>query len=95
MVGMTHMRSKIKLCTECECEFDSSSKRTGYANICFDCDTPERVRKSMGVMIADGKTDYHFQIVHNPSAKEAAAIRSAGLAHDPRTQLRAINKVSS
>ena len=88
------MKSKNKMCRECEFEFDPSTKRTGYANLCSDCDSPEPVRKSMGVMIADGKTDYHFQIVHNPSAKEADAIRSAGLAHDPRTQLRAINKVS-
>jgi hypothetical protein len=85
---------KFSVCRECECEFDSKAKKTGYANMCSECDTPERVRKSMGIMIADGKTDYHFQIVHNPSEKEASAIRSAGLAHDPRTQLRAINKVS-
>jgi hypothetical protein len=49
----------------------------------------------MAVMIADGKTDYHIRIVKNPSNREAEAIRAAGLAHDPRSQLRAINKVSS
>lgn len=80
-------------CRECGINV-SSSKRWGYANLCSDCDEPETTSKSMGVMIADGKTDYHIQIVHNPSAEQASAIRAAGLAHDPRTQLRAINKVS-
>lgn len=81
---------------ECkDCGIDIDSKKWGYVNLCGQCDTPERINKSMAVMIADGKTDYHIRIVKNPSNREAEAIRAAGLAHDPRSQLRAINKVSS
>lgn len=83
----------MRSCKECEIEI-SPKKRWGYVNLCADCDTGEKVNKSMGVMIADGKTDYHVQVVRNPTNNQAAMIRSAGLAHDPRTQLRAINKVS-
>ena len=80
---------------ECkECGDKITNKKWGYTTLCRLCDEPESVNKSMGVMIADGKTDYHFQIVHNPSNTQAAMIRSAGISHDPRTQLRAINKVS-
>lgn len=81
---------------ECKsCGADIHDKKWGYVNMCKECDTPERVNKSMAVMIADGKTDYYIKIVNNPSNEEAEAIRVAGLAHDPRSQLRAINKVSS
>lgn len=84
----------MKLCKECECDI-SPRKKWGYAHLCEVCDDPETINKSMGVMIADGKTDYHFEIVTNPSDETAASIRASGLAHDPRSQLRAINKVSS
>lgn len=70
-------------------------KKWGYANLCIDCDTPETTNKSMAVMIADGKTDYHIQIIANPSDSQVQSIRAAGLSHDPRSQLKAINKVSS
>lgn len=82
------------ICRECDGDVPAS-KRWGYRNMCDECDSPERVRKSMAVTVADGKTDYYFKIVHNPTPQEAEAIRAAGIAHDPRTQLRAINKVSS
>lgn len=80
-------------CKSCEDPI-CKPKKWGYANLCEFCDTNETVNKSMGIMIADGKTDYHFQVVRNPSDSEAAAIKAAGTAHDPRSQLRAINKVS-
>jgi hypothetical protein len=83
----------MKMCKECECDIPKG-KRWGYAHLCDLCDSEDRVNKSVGVLIADGKTDYHFQVVQNPSKELAASIRSAGLAHDPRTQLKAINKVS-
>lgn len=81
------------LCKVCE-ENVSRAKKWGYANLCEYCDTEETINKSMGIMVADGKTDYHVQVVRNPSNEAAAAIKAAGIAHDPRTQLRAINKVS-
>lgn len=84
----------MKKCKECEYDI-SPRKKWGYANVCELCDQPESINKSMGVMIADGKTDYHFEIVENPSNVTAAKIRASGLAHDPRSQLSAINKVSS
>ena len=82
-----------KICKECD--GDILNKKWGYANLCSDCDSKEKVNKSMGVLVADGKTDYHIQVIANPSNQQASIIRSAGLAHDPRTQLKAINKVSS
>ena len=83
----------MRLCKDCDCEI-SPSKKWGYATLCQECDSEEKVNRSMGVMVADGKTDYYFKIVENPSKELAESIRSAGLAHDPRTQLKAINKVS-
>lgn len=83
----------MKKCRECEYEIDRT-KKWGYADLCSLCDEEDLVNKSVGVLVADGKTDYHFKIVENPSKELAASIRSAGLAHDPRTQLKAINKVS-
>lgn len=70
------------------------NKRWGYVNLCEECDKPNLVRKSMGIVIADGKTDYYVQIVRNPSEEDAEYIRSVGRAWDPRTQLKSINKVS-
>ena len=83
-----------KICISCESDI-SSSKKWGYSTLCKDCDEPESTNKSMGILIADGKTDYHFQIVANPSASDVNAIRAIGRAWDPRSQLKSINKVSS
>jgi hypothetical protein len=82
---------------ECEiCERSiSRAKRWGFVHLCEQCDDRDgEVNKSMGVIIADGKTDYHTQVIHSPSDGQAALIRSAGRSFDPRTQLKAINKVS-
>lgn len=84
---------QMRLCKECDTPI-SEKKKWGYVDLCKYCDNPEKINKSMAVMIADGKTDYHFQIVENPTDEQAESIRSAGTAHDPRTQLKAINKVS-
>lgn len=70
------------------------NKKWGYVDLCSGCDDEETVNKSMAILIADGKTDYHFQIIPNPSDAEASAIKSIGRAWDPRSQLKAINKVS-
>lgn len=80
------------MCKECKTPF--SNKKWGYSNLCQICDEAEKVNKSMGVIIADGKTDYYVQVISSPSDAQASLIRSAGLSHDPRTQLKAINKVS-
>lgn len=82
----------MKLCKECQYEIEAS-KKWGYSTLCSDCDQPEEVQKSMGVVIADGKTDYHVQVIRNPTKQQAAHIKSIGRAWDPRTQLTAINKV--
>jgi hypothetical protein len=82
-----------KLCHECEDEI-SKSKKWGYATLCSDCDQPESTSRSMGILIADGKTDYHFQVIKNPSPRDVENIRSIGRAWDPRSQLKSINKVS-
>ena len=82
-----------KTCRECETPI--AYKRWGFVHLCAQCDTRDtEVNKSMGVIIADGKTDYYTMVVPSPSDRQAAMIRSAGNSHDPRTQLRAINKVS-
>jgi len=82
-----------RACVECECDI-SSSKRWGFANLCGDCDQPESTSRTLAVVIADGKTDYHIQLIRNPSKADAEFIRSVGRAWDPRTQLKSINKVS-
>lgn len=82
----------MKMCKECGEKI--ADKKWGYVDLCKDCDEPEQVNKSMGVIVADGKTDYYTQIIHSPSNEQANLVRQAGSAHDPRTQLRAINKVS-
>jgi hypothetical protein len=78
-----------------ECEEVIGFKKWGFNNLCAFCDSRgDEVNKSMGVIIADGKTDYYTQVIKSPSDTQAAMIRSAGTSHDPRTQLKAINKVS-
>ena len=84
----------MKNCTQCDIQINAR-KKWGYATLCEDCDSPEKVNKSMGILIADGKTDYHFQVIRNPSDSDAQAIKAIGRAWDPRSQLRAVNKVSS
>jgi len=79
------------ICKECG---ETVDKKWGYVNLCSFCDEPERVNKSRAVIIADGKTDYYIKVINNPTDDEVQAIEAAGTAHDPRTQLRAINKVS-
>lgn len=86
------MRS-IKECLECGSAI--GHKKWGFNNLCVFCDCKDNeVNKSMGVIIADGKTDYYTQVIKSPSDVQVSMIRSAGLSHDPRTQLKAINKVS-
>ena len=79
------------LCRDC-CFDMEKPKRWGYATLCDACDEARYEAKHVGVMIADGKTDYGIQLVRNPTKAQAEKIRSLGLAHDPRTQLRFTGK---
>jgi len=79
------------LCRVCQTDMNFP-KKWGYTNICDCCDTSEDETRHVAVMIADGKTDYHFELIRNPTEAQAAKIRSLGLAHDPRTQLRFTGK---
>jgi len=79
------------VCKSCSWEM-SPPKGWGYANLCDDCDVRRYEAKHVGVLIADGKTDYGIQLVRNPTKNQAEKIRSLGLAHDPRTQLRFTGK---
>ncbi len=81
----------MKLCSSCSYDIPLS-KKWGYSNLCECCDSRDYESKHVAVMIADGKTDYHFQVVRNPTEQQAAKIRSLGLAHDPRTQMRFTGK---
>lgn len=83
-----------KVCKDCEGDI-LPGKRWGYATLCAECDTPETTNRSMGIVIADGKTDYYVEVVRNPSDRDVEAIKAIGKAWDPRSQLKAINKVSS
>lgn len=85
--------SKNRICTSCE-DLIPNSKSHGYYNLCSLCDEDIDVPKAMGIMIADGKTDYHTHIIHNPSPNDVRMIRQIGRAWDPRSQLTSINKVS-
>lgn len=86
--------SKNRTCIACD-DFIPHTKRWGLYNLCSGCDDTEEVAKSMGVMIADGKTDYHIQVVRNPTPNDVKMIQQIGRAWDPRSQLVSINKVSS
>lgn len=79
------------LCKDCGFDMDKP-KKWGYSNLCVECDAPSYESKHVGVMIADGKTDYGIQLVRNPTKAQAEKIRSLGLAHDPRTQMRFTGK---
>jgi hypothetical protein len=81
----------MAICIDCECEIPKG-KKWGYANLCDCCDSQSYEKRHVAVLVADGKTDYHFQLVRNPTPEQAAKIRSLGLAHDPRTQLRFTGK---
>ena len=85
--------TKIRTCIACDDPI-LSTKKWGRYNLCNLCDETEDVPKSMGVMIADGKTDYHVQVVRNPTPNDIRLIQQVGRAWDPRTQLVSINKVS-
>lgn len=78
-------------CRVCYTDMDAP-KKWGYTNICEACDSGDDEPRHMAVMIADGKTDYHFELIRNPTEAQADKIRSLGLAHDPRTQLRFTGK---
>jgi hypothetical protein len=75
-----------------ECNHDFFNKKWGFANLCDLCDEREYESKHMAVMIADGKTDYYFQLIRNPSPLQAEKIKSIGSAHDPRSQMRFTSK---
>lgn len=79
------------ICKECGLDFPRP-KKWGFANMCKNCDVRVYEAKHVGVMIADGKTDYGFQLVRNPTESQAEKIKSLGLAHDPRTQMRFTSK---
>jgi len=79
------------LCRDCGFEMQRP-KKWGYAVLCDACDVSKYEAKHVGVMIAEGKTDYGIQLVRNPTQAQAEKIRSLGLAHDPRTQLRFTGK---
>ena len=83
----------MRSCKECE-ENIPTSKRWGYANLCAECDSEDKAARTLGVVIADGKTDYYIQLIRNPSEKDAEFVRSVGRAWDPRSQLTSIRKVS-
>ena len=93
MTGSAANEGTNMKCKECG-DLGSKSKKWGYRNICKFCDSEDKVNKSVAVLIADGKTDYYFQVIPSPTKEQAEAIRLAGTAHDPRTNLKAINKVS-
>ena len=67
------------ICIHCEIEFDPKHWRhkKGLLAECGDCSGRD-VRKSIGVLIVDGKTDYHFSILHSPTAAQAFLVAKAG-----------------
>jgi hypothetical protein len=76
-----------------DCGFDiEKPKKWGYATVCDACDVALFEAQHVGVIVADGKTDYGIQLVRNPTKSQAEKIRSLGLAHDPRTQMRFTGK---
>jgi len=71
--------SKLKICEECEIEFDPSNPKHagGYIGLCGDCDEPDVV-KSIGLIDALGKTDVRVSIIKNPSPAEIKMVETQG-----------------
>lgn len=79
----------MRICKSCDCEFNPSQKRFGYATLCVECDDGDDVQKYMSVMRTDGKTDYDIEIVRDLTKEQAAELRAINIA---QAQLRLTSK---
>ena len=66
------------ICIDCGREFDPNHwlHKRGKINQCRDCASD--VAESIGVLVVDGKTDYHIEIIEKPSAAQRAQVAKAG-----------------
>ena len=69
-------------CKVCENEFDNQNPihKSGYYGICGHCDPKKRkdVVRTIGMIVATGKTDQFTQIIKNPSKEIAAFVKRQG-----------------
>lgn len=68
----------IRTCRDCELEFDSKAARhrKGFINQCGDC--AEDVERTLGVLVTDGKSDYHVETLKNPHRRHVAFVKRQG-----------------
>jgi len=76
-----------------KCEFEVFNKKWGYANLCEDCDTPEKIRKSMAIItISESESDYSLEIVSNPTPKQVKLITVLNKVDDASAKLKSFIK---
>lgn len=67
-------------CKSCGDEFDPKhpNNRGGYLNVCGNCGGRKDVVRTIGMIVATGKTDQFTQIIKNPSKEIAAFVKRQG-----------------
>jgi hypothetical protein len=68
------------ICRHCNIEFDPKHfrhHRHGKIDECGDCIKGDQ-SKSIGVLVVDGKTDYHYEIIEKPSPAQCKLVEKAG-----------------
>ena len=65
-------------CICCGFDFDPQHPRhqRGKINECGDCASDQS--KSIGVLVVDGKTDYHIEIIEKPTLQQRKLVKKAG-----------------
>lgn len=66
------------VCIHCGLEFDPSRSRhkIGRYNECGDC--ADDVNKTIGILVVDGKTDYHIETFECPTKEIQKLVAKAG-----------------
>ncbi len=69
-------RMNIRVCQECELEFNPQhpEHRGGYINVCGDCGEEDVVRH-VGFTASTGKSDYNTEIIANPTVAQVGFIK--------------------
>jgi len=66
-------------CIDCGQDFNPNEfrhKRKGKFNQCEDCTSEFRdERKSLGIMVTEGKTDYHVEIIEHPTDSQRKLVK--------------------
>ena len=69
----------IRICKHCEYEFDKDHFRHkgGKIDECGDCAKKDE-SKTIGILVTNGKTDYHIEIIERPSMSQRKLVEKSG-----------------